>query len=93
MRLLSEGGPCTDVRAALLECKVHVKALRSIEASGLSSGGRCYSRSYPQTVELLAWKGAFCPDSCCKCANWGSGDVDSEAVKLLWFVTGAPDQI
>ena len=38
-------GPCTDILAAPLEYKVHVKALRSIEPSGLSSGGRCRSRS------------------------------------------------
>ena len=30
----------------LLECEVHVKALRSIEAFGLSSGGRSHSRSW-----------------------------------------------
>ena len=43
-RLPCEGGPCTDILAALLEYKVHVKALRSIEPSGSSSGGRCRSR-------------------------------------------------
>ena len=93
MRLPSEGGPCTDILAALLEYKVHVKALRSIEPSGLSGGGRCRSRSYPQTVDVLAWKGAFSPDSCCKCANWGSGNVHSKAMNLLWFLIGAPGQI
>lgn len=42
----SEGGLRTDVGVALGMRGVHVKALRSIEAFGLSSGGRSHSRSW-----------------------------------------------